>query len=255
MRLFFFLFCTVFLLHANNEYRYRKYEHVKEFYKPLAQETLQIAMKYNVPPAAILAIAGVESGYGSGYIARISGNILSLGAGKEDAMLPALYLPNVKKDGRILYNPKKIAKYKPEELVYKKRAKSYKKDYRPAPYGGTTKNLDYFDSHPKEKRAANLLCIEEFAHFWISSEYKFEPFRKARADIEARVKKNGKSALLSLECAEEFIRNIGGKKHSFNYRETWPKKVIQVMKNAGLIALMKDLDAKKSFAQAWEKKP
>lgn len=252
--LFSLLFCTL-LLFGNSEYRYRKYEHVKLFYKPLAQETLAIALKYNVPPAAILAIAGVESGYGRGYIARISGNILSLGAGKGDSMLPALYLPHDKKSGMILYNPKEIAKHKQSDLVYQKRAKSYKKDYRPAPYAGTSKHLDYFDTHTKEKKSANLACIEEFAHLWISENYKFEPFKKARNDLEARVAKGGKNALFTEECAQEFIRNIGGKKHSFNYRQTWPKKVIQVMKNAGLVTLMKDMKAKKTFSEAWHKKP
>ena len=45
-----------------SEYRYKKYTHVKEFIKPLAQKTIKIALKYNVPPASILAIACVESG-------------------------------------------------------------------------------------------------------------------------------------------------------------------------------------------------
>jgi len=241
--------CFVFLL--SEDFRYRKYDHVKDFYKPLAKETIELSLIYNMPPAAVLAIAGVESGYGRGYVAKISGNILSLGANKGDKELPALYLPNVKEPYKIIYNPKEIAKYKKSELRYKLREKSLKKDYRPSPYAGTRNNLEYFDNHPKDKLKANIKCIEDFSTKWISYKNRYKPFKKARLDLDTLVKKYGKKILFEKQTAVEFINNIGGKENSFNYRKTWPKKVISVMKNVGLIKLMKDLKSNKSFDESW----
>jgi len=102
-------------------YKYRKYLHVKNFYKDIAKQAVEISLKYSVPPAAVLAIAGVESGYGRGYVAHITGNILSLGAKRNEPELPALYLPNLKKDkSKILYG-NKIKKYAKNTLEWKKR--------------------------------------------------------------------------------------------------------------------------------------
>ncbi len=53
----------------------------KKFIKPL-KKTIELTRKLIMPPAAILAIAGVESGFGRGYVASISGNILSQGTNK-----------------------------------------------------------------------------------------------------------------------------------------------------------------------------
>jgi len=65
-----------------SQYSIRKYNHVKKFYKEIYKESITAGLKFSVPPAAIMAIAGLESGYGSGYVAQITGNILSLGAYK-----------------------------------------------------------------------------------------------------------------------------------------------------------------------------
>ena len=113
------LLIVSFALVFASQYRYRKYEHIKIFLKPLIKPTIKLGVRYNIPPAAILAIACVESGYGRGYVASISGNILSLGTNKGEVGLPALYLPNIKVPYKIIYNPKEIAKYKKDELRYK----------------------------------------------------------------------------------------------------------------------------------------
>jgi len=241
------------VLAFSSEYRYRKYEHVKNFYKPLVKETIKLSLKYNMPPAGILALAGVESGYGRGYVAKISGNILSLGTNKGEKELPALFLPNVKEPYEIIYNPKEIAKYKKSELRYKLRAKSKKKDYRPSPYAGTSTNLSYFDNHPKERVKANLACIEDLCKVWISYNNRFEPFKKARKDLDELVKQNGKEVLFDEMTAIKFIENIGGKNNSFNYRKTWPIKVVKVMHNVGLIELVKNIKKGEKFDNAWKK--
>ena len=240
-----------FIFILANDFRYRKYNHVRDFYQPLIAKTIELSLKYNIPPAAILAIASVESGYGRGYVASISGNILSLGTGKNETELPALYLPNIIKPFKIIYNPKEIAKYQKHELKYKRRAKSLKKDYRPTPYTGTYDKLEYFDENPKEKLIANLKCIEDFCTKWISYKNRYEPFKKARLDLDIQIKNNSKDALFNEDIAIIFINNIGGKQHSFNYRKSWPKKVITVMKNTGLIELIKEMKDGKNFEDAW----
>ncbi len=224
------------------DYPYRKYLHIKKFYKPLAKKTIEICLKYNVPPAAVLAMAGVESGYGQGYISKITGNILSLGAKKNEAMLPALYLPNIINfPSKVLYNPQIINRYKKNELYWSKRLPSFKKDYRPKNIAGTKKELDYFDKHLQKRVDANLANIEDFCKNWISVNKKQKAFVKAREMLDNAVKSATKSVLFTKELNIKFINLIGGKKNSFNYRATWPKKVILIMKKVGLVNLVKSL--------------
>jgi len=235
-----------------NTYRYRKYVHVKDFYKDISEEAVEISLKHNVPPAAVLAIAGVESGYGRGYVAHITGNILSLGAKKNEPELPALYLPNLKSDkSKILYGDK-IKKYSKDTLVWKKRPKSLKKDYRPKSIAGTTKKLDYLDKNPMVKKNANLANIEDFVKIWINKNKKFKPFVDARIMLDEVVKHKSKNILFDQDLNIKFIYMISGKDNSFNYRKTWAPKVVKIMKNTGLIELTKALHVEnKSFKEVW----
>lgn len=252
MRIFFILLTFLnFLFAYDKNFSYRKYIHVENFYKPLIKETVDIALKYNLPPAAILAIASVESGYGRGYVALITGNILSLGANKNEKALPSVYLPNIKNPYKVLYNKKEIKRYEKSELVWKQRPKSLKKDYRPQNISGTTKDLDYFDFYKKRRKEANLKNIEDFCSKWISLNNKFKVFKEARALINKRVKQHGKEILFSKELNVEFINSIGGKKNSFNYRKSWPKKVTAVLKKTGLVKLSKDIYKNRDFDKVW----
>jgi hypothetical protein len=233
-------------------YKYRKYLHVKNFYKDIAKQAVEISLKYSVPPAAVLAIAGVESGYGRGYVAHITGNILSLGAKRNEPELPALYLPNLKKDkSKILYG-NKIKKYAKNTLEWKKRPKSLKKDYRPKNIAGTIKELDYLDKNPKEKKRANLSCIEDFVKVWINKNKKFKPFVDARIMLNKEVKLGSKDILFSRDLNVRFIYMISGKKDSFNFRKTWAPKVVKIMDNTGLIELTEALHVGSgNFDEVW----
>ncbi|MDC0933448.1 hypothetical protein OAR97_06320 [Arcobacteraceae bacterium] len=236
----------------NENYRYRKYIHVKEFYELLTKDTIDLSLKYNIPPAAVLAIASVESGYGRGYVAKITGNILSLGANKNEKELPSLFLPNVIKTKNILYNSLDIERYTKDELRWKQREKSLKKDYRPDNIAGTTKRLDYFDNHTDKRREANLQNIRDFATKWISFKKSHKAFKDARKMIEKNVAIHGKKILFDKEFNKKFIRQIGGKDNSFNYRKSWPKKVISILNNSGLVELTSQIHFKnKSFDEAW----
>lgn len=236
----------------HEEFPYRKYEHIKAFYAPIASKTIELALEHNIPPAAILAIASVESGYGRGYVARITGNILSLGAGKGEKELPALHLPHLTKSGEVVYDPKKISQHKKEELVWKKRPKSLKKDYRPSPIAGTTKKLAYFDSNEASRTKAQLANIKDFATKWISLEKPFKPFQEARRLVDDAVAEKGKEVLFDRELNRAFIDTIGGRPNSFNYRDTWPKKVKTIMKKADLVRLTKTMyETKLSLHEVW----
>jgi len=235
------------------KYRFRKYNHVKRFYEKLSVNATKICMEENIPPAALLAIAGLESGWNKGYIGKITGNILSLGASprRGDTELPALRLPRVIKTKELLFNEVDIAKYKKSELRYENRPSSLKKDYRPAPYAGTIKNLGYLENHPKVKAQAQAQNIKDFVTVFISRKSRISAYRKTRANMDALVKKHGKKILLEDKTAMAFIHGIGGKKYSYNYRKEWPIKVINIIHAVGLSELTKDLNEGKTFEESW----
>lgn len=236
-----------------DSYSFRKYEHVKEFYKEITQEAIEISNKRKLPPAAVLAVAGLESGYGSGYVAQITGNILSLGAFKQDAELPSLYLPYSKSEKKVLFDPKEIKKKPKNDLVYKQREKSLKRDYRPAKYAGSTSNLALLKYDEKLKEKAYSACLNDFATRWIVKSSNIKVFRDARAYLDLVVKEKGVKSLYTKTINDNFIDKIGGIPHSFNYRETWPKKVKLIMNKVGLVKLTNDIHFNKmSFEEAWK---
>lgn len=236
------------------EFKLRKYSNVKEFYQSIAKDVVKLSIQHNIPPASVLAIAGLESGYGSGYVAKITGNILSLGAAKDEKELPALNLPYCESDENkaTLIDPKIQKKCK--ELVWKKRPKSLKKDYRPNNIAGTTSNLAYFKYNPENYKQAKLANIKDFLTNWINQEHRYKPFRDSKLWLNTQVEKFGTKTLFDLQTNIEFIKKIGGKKNSFNYRESWITKVSYILKNTGLNDLCKELYFNnKDFKAAWNK--
>jgi len=246
------LLSTLSSLEAN-QYSFRKYLHVESIYEAIHKDAIELGIKNNIPPAAIMAMAGLESGYGRGYVAQITGNILSLGAYKSDKELPSLYLPYSKSAKKVLFDPKEIKKHAQSDLVWKQRPKSLKRDYRPTPYAGTTKNLELLKYDQKVKEKATKACINDFVTRWISESSNIKVFANAKVWLNEEVSKHGSQILFTKEINEKFIDIIGGHSDSFNYRKTWPKKVIIIMKNSGLIKLMQDLNKGMSFKEAWQK--
>jgi len=239
----------------SKEYSFRKYQHVKQFYKNIYADAIDVAIKYNIPPAAIMAIAGLESGYGSGYVAQITGNILSLGAFKGDNELPSLYLPYSKSKKKVLFDPSEIKQCAKNDLVWKQRPKSLKRDYRPSSNAGTTKELELLKHNEKLKEQAFKACLNDFATRWIIKDSKVKVFKDAKNWIENKVTLSGKKILFDEDTNKKFISMIGGHPHSFNYRETWPKKAKLIMSKAGLVKLANDIFInKKNFNDAWSNK-
>lgn len=235
-----------------HNYRLRKYENVTEFYSRIAKKATNICMENNVPPAAILAIAGLESGWNQGYVGRITGNILSLGTRKGDIELPALRLPRLKSSGKILFDSLVIIKYRKDELTWEDRPPSLKKDYRPNQYAGTKYNLAYFKYHPNEKAEAHLQNLNDFVTLFISRKSSIKAYRNARKLMDDMVAAHGKEILLKESTAIRFVNEIGGKPNSFNFRETWPVKVTTIIKKAGLADLTTELyNSNNKFADVW----
>jgi hypothetical protein len=233
-------------------YRLRKYAHVKKLYSRLAEPLTKLCIEHKVPPGAILSILSLESGWGSGYVGQITGNFLSLNAVGKDPELPALYLPSYQeKSNKVLFDPNEISKIEADKLVWKLRPASLKKDYRPAPYAGTSSNLDYFRKHPDELTQANLKNIEDFVKRFISSTSKIAVYREARALMENAVAKNGTAVLFDEQLTKKFINTIGGRPNSYNFRETWPTKVISIMEGVGAVSLSQKLYKKIAFETAW----
>jgi len=250
----FFLFLSTVHNPSQENYPLRKYAHVKNFYKGISKEATKLCLDNNIPPASLLAIAGLESGWDSGYIGQITGNILSLGARKRDTELPALRLPRVKKTNKILYDSLEISKYKPEELIWENRPKSLKKDYRPKRMAGSIYELAYFKYNPKAKKAAQIANMTDFVTVFISRKSRIKAYRETRRKMDSLVNVHGKEILLKEQTAIDFVHGIGGKKNSYNYRETWPKKVIYIIKKAGLVEFTKELNEGKNFNESWNQK-
>jgi len=235
-----------------DKYSFRKYQHVKSFYKDITPKAIDICLEYNLPPAAVLAIAGLESGYGRGYVAQITGNILSLGAFKGDKELPRLYLPYSKSKKTILFDPNEIKKHSKSDLSWKKRDKSYKRDYRPYPHAGTTKDLELLLYNATLKCDAHNACLNDFATRWIHKGSRIKAFKDTRIWLDTLVHRKTKQILFNMKTNTLFIEKIGGHPNSFNYRKTWPKKAKLIMKKVGLVELIDDIYNKKmTFEEAW----
>jgi len=232
---------------------FRKYAHVQKFYAAITLDAIAISKKHHLPAAALLAIAGLESGYGSGYVAQITGNILSLGAFKSDAELPALYLPYSKSLKKVLFDPNIINKHKKEDLSYRKRDKSYKRDYRPSPYAGSHNNLELLKYDTTLRDKAYYACLNDFATRWIVKQSNIKAFREARKWLDTLIKENKTNDILySMNANTGFIYKIGGIPHSFNYRATWPKKVELIMHKTRLVELVNDIENNNmNFKEAW----
>jgi len=253
-----YIVLSIFLIGSSlyaDSYSFRKYSHVKKFYQEIMPIVLDTCQKYKLPAASVLAIAGLESGYGRGYVAQITGNIMSLGAFKSDLELPALILPYSKSKQQILFDPKQIKKHHQNDLIYKKRKKSLKKDYRPLPYAGTIDKLALLKYNKNLRQKAYKACFNDFAKKWISKTSNIKAFRNARSWLNSLITKNGTKILFSMSANKGFIDRVGSIKNSFNYRKTWPKKAKIIMKKTGLVTLVDDIKNKHmSFNQAWEKK-
>jgi hypothetical protein len=57
--------------------------------------------------------------------------------------------------------------------------------------------------------------------------------------------------LFDEQLTKKFINTIGGRPNSYNFRETWPTKVISIMEGVGAVSLSQKLYKKIAFETAW----
>ena len=150
-----------------------------------------------------------------------------------------------------MFDSLEILKYFDKELKWEDRPESLKKDYRPKNIAGTKYQLGYFKNHPKAKTDAHVANIKDFVTTFIGRKSRIKAYRETRQKMDSLVVKYGKSILLEEKTAIDFVHGIGGKLNSYNYRETWPKKVIYIIKNAGLIDLTSKINKGISFNESW----
>ena len=243
-------FITLLSVNAQNKnYKFRKYGHVKNLYQRIADPVTKLCLKHKVPPAAVLAIISLESGWGQGYVGNITGNFLSLNTRRGETQLPALYLPVYK--NRILYDSVAISQ-KPDSLLkWQQRPASLKKDYRPKNIRGSKYQLSYFKHHPKELTKANLENVTDFVTRFISYSSSIKAYNQARKLLDDAIAQKGTDILFNHDLNIQFINTIGGKPNSFNFRETWPKKVITILNGVGAVELTKNLHYQKDFEGSW----
>lgn len=237
---------------ATKTYRYRKYNHVTKLYKRVALPITKICIKYKVPPGAVLSIIALESGWEKGYIGQITGNYLSLNAVGNDPELPALRMPKNRATNAIILDKKKLMKTSKSNIIWEDRPPSLKKDYRPDSIAGTTRHLDFFINHPDEMTKANLKNVKDFVSRFISYTSKIKAYREARSLLDQQIGKKGIDILFDPQLNKKFTYTIGGKPNSYNFRETWPKKVMSISKNTGINNLCRELYLEeKTFKEAW----
>lgn len=240
------------LKNSTSGFRYRKYNHVAKLYQRLALPVTELCIQHKVPPAAVLSIISLESGWGQGYIGRITGNFLSLNAVGSDAELPALRMPKNITTNKTILDKKKLAKVPEPNIIWEDRPPSLKKDYRPDSIAGTSDQLDYLINHPLKMTEANLKNVEDFVSRFISHTSRIKAYNEARTLLDEQVATHGIEILFDDNLNKQFIYTIGGRPNSFNFRETWPKKVMSIYRNTGINKLVKDLYLnKKTFNEAW----
>jgi hypothetical protein len=212
-----------------------KIDKVHVFFKHLTPIVMKECLKKGVPPAAVLAMAALESGYGTGYVARVSGNILSLNAREGEPELPPLKVP-VTKEKQVVIDRRVLE----EMLAYgydfqiEARPPSFKKDYRPGGIAGTDIQLDYFLNHPQEKYAAWKRNIVDLIEKRLSLDSPIPAYRETEQWCRTVLASHSLEKLLSEDAARRFLEKIGGRPLSFNRRISWREKTFVILDRLGL---------------------
>ncbi|MBN2143699.1 MAG: glucosaminidase domain-containing protein, partial [Candidatus Aureabacteria bacterium] len=212
---------------------------ITTFIRDLTPIVMRESLKTGAPPAAILSIACLESGFGAGYIAGISGNILSLNAKQNETMLPPLTVYVYK--NKIIFNKIKLKEVlsvgKPLEIQL--RPASLKKDYRMEGFGGGTTHLDYFIHHPQQRYLAWEKNIQDLLYDRLNPKSKNIPYLESYRFCQ-ELKNSGRlDALLADSSAIKFLYLIGGRPLSFNPREEWRTKTEKLVVTFGFNQFLK----------------
>lgn len=226
----------VFKMKNNLALRNWEKRHVVDFFKKLTPIILEESLQTGVPPAALLAMAALESGYNTGYVSHITGNILSLNALENEAMLPPLKLHIHPGTRQVVLDRQKLTRLMNSgiSLELKFRPSALKKDYRPIEIAGTPEHLDYFLNHEHQLMDAWKQNIHDFLSGRIHPDNTSPAYRSAYGYTQEIKQHKNLDFLLSEEAAVRFLSLVGGKPHSFNSNPSWVEKTTNLVKNMGL---------------------
>ena len=113
-------------------------------------------------------------------------------------------------------------------------------------------NLELLKYNKVLRKKAQKACLNDLATRWIVDKSNIKAFREARRFLDKLIEKQDVKILFNKTTNQKFIDKIGGIPNSFNYRETWPKKVKLIMDKVGLVELVNDMHSKNlSFEEAW----
>jgi len=226
---------NIILTMQNKGFKTWQLSKVSNFFKYLTPIVLKKSLEKGAPPGAILAIAALESGYGTGYIANVSGNILSLNAKRTEPMLPPLTLA-ITKNNKIILNGEKIKSMLAAGYPFKvlKRPPSYKKDYRPAQIASKKTHLDYFLHNPNQKYLAWEQNVNDLMFSRLDSNSSIIAYKETSMFCDNLFKKKSIYHLLSNKAATSFLTLVGGRPISYNIRTSWRDKAISLLSKLNL---------------------
>ena len=224
------------ILHMRKEgYSHWEKNEIVKFLKNCTPIILAECLEKGAPPASILSIACLESGFGKSYVSRVSGNLLSLNALDTETALPPLQLPVVGHNDYII-DTQRLKKMLAtgNEIKVVKRPASLKKDYRPKEIAGGFTELDYFLYHQEEKFSAWQNNIKDLLYNRISEKSAYSAYRETNA-LCLRIKTNRSITLLfSNKTSTHFLSLIGGRPQSYNANLSWRQKTHNIVYSMGL---------------------
>lgn len=239
---------------VEREYLSRKIPKIAFFYKHIAVDLIKASVRANIPPAAVLAIVGLESKYGENYISKITGNITGAVALERENMMPPVKLPSLRYGYQAFLNKKKVAKHRPSDIRWVQYPPSYLIDYRPIPLRGTELKLDYFEYRPLLKKHAQIQSVVDFGALIISNKSEFDAIKEARQWLDELVAQEGKQVIFESQVAYAFIDKISGRgKNTYpKYNKAWGAKVKRLIESTGFVPFVRDLHHKRyTFEEAW----
>lgn len=238
--------------HYNKQFPFRKNMIAKNMIARLACPIIDLCLTHKVPPAAIIAMMGVESGWGYAANATITGNYLGTNTLSKEYRLPAVTFHKHITTGKYIFSKADLLKYHPKEITTIKKPASLKKDYRPEKIRGTNKDLGYFQKNPTELTEANIHNAKDFVFKSISENSSIKSYKEARLLLDKAVDKYGEKILFDKKFNIKFLQTIGGRPSSFNTHKRWPGDITRTLIQTGLVELCYEMQyGNKEFEESW----
>lgn len=242
-------------LKEKHEYFNRKLSNIAFFYKPITLSIIRVSVENNIPPAAMLAMVGVESAMGVSYISQVTGNIINFQALERENMLPPLRIPTLRRNREIILDEEAANNLPKVDVRWVQYPPTFVKDYRPDGIRGTSKKFDFFLFRPALKKQAHVSSAEDFCKKGISKDNPFKAFQEAREWVNKQVEANGVEILFEDRINKQFVDMISGPdKDTYPKWKSarWNKEVKDMIDETGMIELTRDMSYQRlTFEEAW----